>query len=332
MRTLSRILVAVAVGALAAPALAGAAQTPGTRGIVVQRDVKAGVVVVATGSGKLQRVKVAKPSGLAMGAVLQVAGTKVKVVGHSHRAKLRGVVVRRHRHSFALAGNGSVLAVTSPTPPPAGQQVTATVNVTPSALSDDDGHAQVTNDDVAAAEIRGTVLSQDATTLNLTVAGFPLGLSIALGTQAIPALAVGTPVEAHVALGPDPANPNAIILTLVSLRVEENENNNNRMGDSVRAEGTVTAVTEAGPLGSDPGSITINGEHGSVTFVIPAGFGMTGVMVGDRVEARGTPAATLDAQPTLTRLESKPDNGGPGNGDDGGDDGGNSGHSSGGDD
>jgi hypothetical protein len=55
-------------------------------------------------------------------------------------------------------------------------------------------------------------------------------------------------------------------------------------------------------------------------------------MVGDRVEARGTAAATPDGQPTLVRLESKSDNSGAGTGDDGDDDGGSSGHGSGGED
>ena len=75
------LLVAVAIGALAAPALAGAAQTPGTRGIVVQRDAKAGVVVIASKSGKLLRIKMAQPGKVAMGTVLRVVGTKVTIVG-----------------------------------------------------------------------------------------------------------------------------------------------------------------------------------------------------------------------------------------------------------
>jgi hypothetical protein len=333
MRTLSKLLVAVAVGALVAPALAGAAQTPVSRGIVVQRDAKAGVVVVATKSGKLQRVNVAKPNTLAMGSVLRIAGTKVTVVGHTHRAKLSGVVVRRHRHAFALAGNGSVLAVTSPTPPAPGQQVTATVQVTPTALDDDDGNEHVNANEVANAEVRGTVVSQDATTLVLAVAGFPAGLSIALGTVVVPVLPPGTPVEARVVLAPIPGNPAAVSLTLVSLHVEDNQNNEeHHHGDEVKAEGTVVSVTEAAGVGFDPGSITIQDEHGLVTFVIPAGFGPTGVMAGDKVEARGTAAATPDGQPTLTRLESKSDNSGPGNGGDDDDNGGgSSSHGSGGD-
>ena len=326
MRTLSKVLVAVAFAALAAPALAGAAQTARSHGIVVQRDAKAHVVVIAKSNGALQRIHMARPNTLAMGTVLQVTGTKVSVVGHVHKAKLRGVVVRRHRHSFALAGNGSVLGVTSPTPPAPGAQVTATVQVTPSELDDDDGDEQVNQGQVANAEVRGTVLSQTATQLRLNVAGFPLGLAIALGGQTIPTIPVGTPVEARVALGPDPSNPDSVVLTLVSLRLDDNgENNDEHHGDFAKAEGKVMAVAEAGAL---PGSITIAGEHGLVTFIIPVGFGPTGVVIGDEVEAKGTPGPTASDQPTLVRLESKHDgggdNGGSGNGDDD-DDGGSSG-------
>ena len=48
-------------------------------------------------------------------------------------------------------------------------------------------------------------------------------------------------------------------------------------------------------MGGADGSITIDGEHGVVTFVIPAGFGATGVMVGDEVEAKGTASTTPGA-------------------------------------
>jgi uncharacterized membrane protein YgcG len=270
----------------------------------------------------------AKPNTLAMGTVLQVTGTKVSVVGHVHKARLRGVVVRRHRHSFALAGNGSVLGVTSPTPPAPGAQVTATVQVTPTELDDDNGDEQVNQDQVANAEVRGTVMSQSPTELRLNVTGFPLGLAIGLGGQTIPTIPVGTPVEARVALGPD-ASGNGVLLTLVSLRLDDNgQNNDGEHGDFVKAEGKVMAVTEAGAL---PGSITIEDEHGLVTFIIPVGFGPTGVVVNDEVEAKGTPGPAATDQPTLVRLESKQDqgggdnNGGSGSGDDQGDNGGSSG-------
>lgn len=305
MRNLSRILVAAAVAALAAPAMAGAAQTA-TRGTVVQRDARAGAVVLATRSGNLQRVKLAKPNRLAMGAIVQVRGSKVSVVGRSHRAKVHGVVMRRSRHSYALAGNGSVLAINTTTPPSEGQQITATVQVTPTELSDDDGDVEVDDQEAPSAEVRGTVLFQDASILRLSVNGFPSGLAIALGGQTIPTLAVGTPVEARVALGPDPANPNAIVLTLVRLHVENGEHGDHH-GSHVKAEGEVTALVEAGAAGGAPGSITIADEDGSVTFVIPAGFGPTGATVGDQVEAKGTAAITPGGQPTLLRLEGADD-------------------------
>jgi hypothetical protein len=306
MRNLSRFLVAAAVVALAAPAMASAAQTgtakTGTRGTVVQRDARAGAVVLATRSGDLQRVKLAKPNRLAMGAVVQVRGSKVSVVGRSRKAKVHGVVVRRNRHSYALAGNGSVLAINTATPPPAGQQITATVQVTPTELSDDDGDVEVDDHEAASAKVRGTVLSQDASTLRLSVAGFPSGLAIALGGKTIPTLAVGTAVKARVALGPDPANANGVVLTLVRLKVENGEHGDHR-GSCVKAEGEVTALVEAGAAGGAPGLITIADEDGSVTFVIPAGFGPTDAAVGDEVEAKGTAATTPGGQPTLVKLE-----------------------------
>jgi uncharacterized membrane protein YgcG len=240
---------------------------------------------------------------------------------------VRGVVVRRSHSSFALAGNGSVLAIAASAPPAAGGQVTTTVQVTPTALSDDGDTTQVEDTQAPSAELRGTVLAQTATTLQLTVAGFPAGLTISLGGLAIPALATGTTVEARVALGPDPANASGIVLTLVSLHVEDAAQAGAPATTFVRAEGAVTAITEAGPAGGVAGSITIADEHGPVTFAIPAGFGPTGVAVGDQVEAKGTASATAGALPTLVRLESSDNGQGSGDDDQGGG-GGNRGHGS----
>jgi hypothetical protein len=318
MTRLSRALLLAAAAALALPALASAAPAT-TRGIVVQRDASAGSLVLASKNGALHRIKVASPSRFTMGSVLQVRGSKISVVGRSHSATVRGVVMRRSRHAYALAGNGAVLAVATPAPPPAGQQVTATVQVSPTALSDDDGQVEVDSTNAPSAELHGTVLSQDATTLKISVPGFPAGLSIALGGQTIPALAVGTPIEARVTLGPDPANPAGIVLTLVSLHADNGQSGGGEQGTSVKAEGQVPAVTEAGPTGGAAGSITILDEHGSMTFVIPAGFGPSGATVGATVEAHGTPATTAGGNPTLVRLEvADDDQGDDSDGNDGG--------------
>jgi hypothetical protein len=57
-----------------------------------------------------------------------------------------------------------------------------------------------------------------------------------------------------------------------------------------------------------------------VTFALPAGFGPTGAVVGDKVEARGTPAATAGGLPTLVRLEGGSNEQGHSGDDDGDDD------------
>lgn len=327
MRLLYGLLIASIVAALAAPGLASAAPG-GTRGVVVQRDGRAGAVVIATRSGSLQRVKFAKPNRLAMGTVVRVLGSKVSVVGHTHKAKLHGVVVRRSRHSFALAGNDSVLAVASTSPPAAGEQVTTNVEVGPAQLSDNDGECHVEDDHAPAARLRGTVLGQDATTLTLSAPGFPAGLPIALGTLTIPNL-VGMNVKARVALGPDPANAKAIVLTLVSIRVDDDGHgeHGDLSGATVKGEGVVTQIIEAT---ATPGAITIDDEHGTITFVIPVGFGPTGVLAGDEIEAWGTAGANPGDPPTLVRLESSggdDDHSGSGHGGD--DSSGHGGHGSG---
>jgi uncharacterized membrane protein YgcG len=306
MRSPTRLLILLAAGAaLAAPAVASAAPTS-TGGVVVQRDARAGALVIATPSGALRRVKMAKLARFSLGTRISVHGAAVSVVGHARTAKLHGVVVHRGRHAFSLAGNGSVLAIASASPPASGQQVTTTVDVTPTALSDDDNDLQVDDDRAPSAELRGTVLSQTTTTLTLAVTGFPAGLPIALGTTTIPMLAMGTAVEAHVTLAADPGNPAAIVLTLVSLRLDDGNQHgrcDHHHGDRFKVDGQVTALTEATDVA--PGSITIDGEQGAVTFAIPAGFGPSGVMVGDDVEAKGVAGATATDPPVLVRLESQ---------------------------
>ena len=116
MRNLSRLLVLAALAALALPAMASAAPSR-KRGIVVQRDARGGAVVLAMHSGNAHAGQAREAQPPRDGVARAGQRHRVSVVGHSHTAKLRGMVVRRGRHSYALAGNGSVLAVTSATPP-----------------------------------------------------------------------------------------------------------------------------------------------------------------------------------------------------------------------
>jgi hypothetical protein len=115
----------------------------------------------------------------------------------------------------------------------------------------------------------------------------------------------------------------------VSLHVENGDNGGDN-GSFAKAEGKVTALVEAGAAGGLPGSITIADEHGSITFVIPAGFGPSGAVIGDEVDAKGTASTTPGGQPTLVRLEVDGDNGdnGDNNGDNNGSNGDNNGQNS----
>ena len=116
MTRLARAFLLAALAACALPALADAAPAT-TRGIIVQRDAATGTVVIASPSGVLHRVTVASPAHLQMGTLVRVRGSKIKVLGHARSAKVHGLVMRSSRHSYALAGNGAVVGVTTPTPP-----------------------------------------------------------------------------------------------------------------------------------------------------------------------------------------------------------------------
>ena len=108
------------------------------------------------------------------------------------------------------------------------------------------------------------------------------------------------------------------MLTLVSIRVDDDEHgeHGDLSGATVKGEGVVTQVIEAT---SDTRGDHDRREDGTITFVIPVGFGPTGVMAGDEIEAWGTAGAKLGDPPTVVRLESSggdDDHSGPGHGGD----------------
>jgi hypothetical protein len=89
--------------------------------------------------------------------------------------------------------------------------------------------------------------------------------------------------------------------SLQLVRLERQNPHEQSGAQEVEAEGSVTAV--------DSTSLTIQPKHGSaVTFVVPAGIDVSGVAVGDSVQAKGTPNA--DGTVTLVSLEAKGGHGG----------------------
>ena len=242
-------------------------------GIVVQRDAKA--------RRRRHRHQQRQRSSASMwpsrtrsrwARVLQVTRDE----GLGRRPRAQGQAARRRRASpppLVRAGRQRLGARGhEPDSAGPGAQVTATVQVTPTALDDDDGDEQV--DARTGGQRRGArhraLAGRDHAPPDRRPASRWASRSRS-AAMTIPTIPVGTPVEARVALGPDASEPDGVVLTLVSLRLDDNgENNGEHHGDFVKAEGKVTAVTRGGRAGG-PGSITIDGEHGVVTFVIPPG-------------------------------------------------------------
>lgn len=86
--------------------------------------------------------------------------------------------------------------------------------------------------------------------------------------------------------------------------------------DRIELEGTVSAVTP--PTADQPGSLTVQVGGLSFDIVVPVGFDLTGINVGDRVEVKATVDGTTL---TLAEIETEDDQGeDDGGDDDGGDD------------
>lgn len=159
------------------------------------------------------------------------------------------------------------------------------------ASSTESGQSQVEAEGIVSGVDAGslTVQPEHGSAITLTV---PNGFDVS-GVQ------VGDRVHAKGALQPDGS------IILVRLELQGSAEGAQHSG-RVEAEGPVTA------LGA--GTITIQPEEGApVVFTVPAGFDLSGVAVGDTVEAKGT--SNADGSVTLTALELKGGDGASGGGD-----------------
>ena len=217
-------------------------------------------------------------------------------------------VRRLHRHSFALAGHGSVLAVHEPHAADAGAVGHChRAGHEATRLSDDDGNEHVDDKPGALRRVarHGAHAGRDDAPTGRRRVSRPASPS-PLVASTVPALAPGTPVEARVTLGPDPANPDAIVLTLVAAPRRGRPNGDRSTTVTrVKAEGQVTAVTEAGAAGAmrvDRSRSRASTARSRSSF--RPGFGATGVIVGDEVEARRHSARATRGRPADPRRAS----------------------------
>ena len=314
----NRLLPILIAGALAPFALVDAASAATVHGTVIKRE--AGSNVVALASGKLVTVK---GSHARVGSVITVRGTRsgstisaegVRVTGHARRAKIHGIVMRRAGHRFLLADRGAAVAVSSTQPPATGSEVTTDVAISSGSLQEEDGSTEVDNAQVDGAEFSGMLTALTPTLLTITVNAVPVPVQV--GTIQLPTgLAVGQHVEVKVALSQVAGG--AIMFTLVEIRADGVGGSE---GD--HHHGNCSNVEAKGALTLGTGTLTVATDGGPVTFTVPSGFSLDGLVDGAMVEAKGTKNA--DGSITLVEIRaadgSHSQNGHDGKGDGGSDD------------
>ncbi|HKI91852.1 MAG TPA: DUF5666 domain-containing protein, partial [Gaiellaceae bacterium] len=321
---------AVALPAAAAAAKPKVAAKPVTvRGVVVARQQARGTLVVATAKGAVATLRT--NAARRVGAKVAVRATRLadgtygarSITGHgtARRAKVHGVVVSSAKGRLVLSAGGSVFSVSrrrvlSAVGASGGPQPGSVVNAS---LTINSSSGTVAESKVQQVG-RASLVSLDGTISSLASGSLVLTADAgSLTTVAIPSsivlpstIAAGDRVEllAQFASG---------AFTLVSIQDDHaaassgsgttgttgttgtagttgTTGSGNSGGEqaNVEAEGVVTAVSST--------SLSVQGEHASpVNFAVPAGFDVSGVQVGARVDAKGTLAA--DGTITLARLE-----------------------------
>jgi len=271
------------------------------KGVVVAKRAH-GTVVLATGRRGLAVSVRAGSRHLRLGDRVRVVGTRVHVISHVKRTRIRGLVVKRRAHAMRVASGHSVL----------------TIHTRSRALaSHHDGqregeigefeiefeHGDLVEHGFTAASPSGTVRIEghlvSVSPLVVSVEGLPIEITVPSG-MTLPSLAPGQEVELTVQTGA------GNVFTLVSIQPGDNENEDE---NEVEAKGVVTASTTS--------QITIDAGGAELTFAAPAGVTLPVIATGTFVEARGV---TINGVLTLTRLRTDDD--GDGGGDGGGGDGG----------
>lgn len=274
------------------------------KGIVVAKHAHAGTVVLATGRRGLGVTVRVAPRSVRLGDRVSVVGnrlrdgtvraSRLRVLSHVKRTRIRAVVVKRLPHALRVATGHSLL----------------TIHTSRRALAADDrgaeagdigefeieiDHDGLVEDGFTGASQSGTVEIEgrlvSVSPLVVSVEGLPIEITVPGGIT-LPPLTPGQEVELTVQAGAGNT------FTLVSIQSAANEDE-----DEVEAKGTVTDSTSS--------HITIDAGGATVTFAAPSGVTLPVIATGTLVEARGV---TIDGVLTLTRLRVE-----DGDGDGGGD-------------
>ena len=187
-------ILAVVVAAAAWPAVSGAATF---KGVVVARQH--GMLLVAAPSGGVSAVA----GRASVGSRVSISGRTVRIVGHTNRAVVRGVVVSRTATTVFLSAAQHLLAVrtgrhtasvgSTPIPlvPQPGQAISTTLHISNGGQLDDEGETDLGT--APAASVQATVAAVAAGSVTLTVNGQTLTVPLPAGLT-LPATIVGTTV------------------------------------------------------------------------------------------------------------------------------------------
>jgi len=280
-------LLAVTVFLLAAGSAAAAPVA--IKGTVVAKRAHGRTLVLATGRQGLAVTVRVVPRRVRLGDRVSVLGTRLHIVSHVKRTRIRGMVVKRLAHALRVASGHSVLtihtrgrALASRHDGQRGDIGEFEVRFDRDGLVEDDF---VPASQSGTVEVEGVLVS--VTPLVVSIEGLPVEITVPSGLT-LPALTPGEEVELIVQTGAGNT------FTLVSISADDNENQ-----DEVEAKGTVTNST--------PSQITIDAGGAMVTFAAPAGVTLPVLAQGTFVEARGV---TVNGVLTLTRLRVEDDGGG----------------------
>jgi FtsP/CotA-like multicopper oxidase with cupredoxin domain len=273
------------------------------KGVVVAKHLRKGTVVVATGrNGLAVRVRGA-PSRVRLGDRVSVVGSRVHVLSHVKKTRLRAVVVKRLAHALRVASGRSVLTIQTRGRALAshdhgqeqGEIGEFEVEFEADGLHE---HGFTAASQAGTVQIEGVLVS--VSPLVVSLEGLPVEITVPSGVT-LPPLTPGQEVELVVQTGAGNT------FTLVSIQPA----NENEGEDKVEAKGTVTSSTTS--------QITIDASGPMITFAAPAGTTLPVIAQGTFVEARGV---TINGVLTLTRLRIEDCNSGDGSGRSGPDDGG----------
>jgi hypothetical protein len=292
-----------AVAALLLAVGSAAAAPQALKGIVVAKHARKGTVVLTTGKKGLGVTIRVAPRRVRLGDRVALVGTRLRdgtfrasrlrVVSHVKRARIRAVVVRRLAHALRVASGHSVLTIRTRSRalasrdhgPEKGEIGEFRVKIDDDKLFEDDFTPVALSGTV---EVEGVLVS--VSPLVVSLEGLPIEITVPSGIT-LPALTPGQEVELIVQAGAGNT------FTLVSIQGENEDENENE----VEAKGVVTDSTTS--------HITIDAGGATLTFAAPAGVTLPVIATGTFVEARGV---TINGVLTLTRLRVEDDGGGGG--------------------